>query len=184
MRKTLAFSLLLACSALPGCYYAYAVRSDHPQLRYEERRFFHGKGETYRFFSTLFRKDYGDEDSSPEIEIDHLERPFKGPEDTYHSEIRWFGRGKMTVDITSVRLEHRTLEGVLIVPAEREVEACEGNPRCIPSIRQTYRCPLPGKLIEHVYLELELEGQRHKVEVTLPLEYRYQYSELGALMSI
>lgn len=160
-------------------YYDYAVRVDHPSVRYPSR-YAGTQGDEFQFYTTVHRVD-APSGGRIEIEVQHLARePYK---ELYESRITVHYVGpsrRLQVRPESVRLEHRTRSGKLLEPSKSSSDlgscARQTTPGCQEAFSQLYRRPRSRRLRERVYLEYEMDGQRHVIDSSFPLEYRYHYS--------
>jgi hypothetical protein len=156
-------------------------------VRYPSR-YAGAEGDEYQFYTTVHRVD-APAGGRIEIEVQHLARePYK---ELYESRITVHYVGpsrRLRVRPGSVRLEHRTRSGKLLEPSRSSSDlgscARRSEPVCQEAFSQLYRRPRSRRLRERVYLEYEMDGKRHVIDTSFPLEYRYHYSWWDVMQGI
>lgn len=181
-------ALVVVLMLLSRCmYYDYAVRADHPSVRYPSR-IWGTENDPYQFYTSVYRtRDPG---GSIDIEVQHLAREPGRKLSQSRITVLYDGPSRrLRVRPGSVRLEHRTRRGKLLKPSETrsDVGRCVAQtttPGCTETFSHFYRPPRSRRLQERVRLEYELDGRPHVIDVTFPLEYRYHYSWWDVMLGI
>jgi len=170
-------------------YFDYGVRADHPSVRYPSR-YGGTEDDDHQFYTTLYRMYDTTTGNKMEIEVQHLAR--EGRRGLYESRVTVLYLGpsrRLHVRPGSVRLEHRTRDGVLLRPRESrsDLGRClerTSTPACTETFSHFYGRPSTLRLEERVYVEYELDGTVYAVDTTFPLEYRYHYSWWDVMLGV
>ncbi len=186
--------LFLAAIALviQACHYNYAVPSDDASIRFP-CRYAGCEDDAFQFYTPLYRQrpDTALGHGLVELELKHLQRPPAQPELGLVStiELETFD-SLVTIDVASIVLQHRRLDGSLIVPVRTAVDSnsqCEGCTFYLRRIRlrHFYGEQLPKQLSEEVAVDLLVRGRRVPIRADFRnLSYRRHYTFWDILMGV
>jgi hypothetical protein len=179
--------------ALAGCrYYSYAAECDKLALPYKNHILQCDGSEDYGFYSTLYtvsaKNQYGGR-----VKITHLQHKDKGiyspPGPPRRESILSFMFSKnsgLELIPESVVLEHYSESNQLLKPKKvrSTLSKCTGVTGCDGELTLDYGHGLPKRLIEKVSFTIIVDGEEKVISYTIPIEYKFHYSEFDVLMSV